>query len=83
MNVWVINEEGCGKKKTETKLVLALTTLFLNPAHIHPLTPWCLGPPCYLPSNRIHLYITGTSTTQVVGSAGEALYPKDQYPDDT
>lgn len=46
-------ERDVGKEtgKTETKLVLALTTLFLNPPDIHLLTPRCpLRPPCYLPS---------------------------------
>lgn len=41
MSVWMINGEECGerKEKTETKLVLALTTQFLNHPDIHLLTP--------------------------------------------
>lgn len=59
--------------QTETKLVLALTTLFVKHPDIHLLTPWShLGPPCRSPSVHRCLYFTRVRKRQVVGLVGKA-----------
>lgn len=68
--------------QTETKLVLALTTLFVKHPDIHLLTPWSrLGPPCH--SSSVHRCLCFTRVRKRQASVGKALYSNGPCPDST